>query len=112
MLLRKSCERLCAFNLGCVLAAEYFLANYCNMIKNTFQKMNFSINHFFSKYDQLRRKLQIWSHLLKKSIIENFIFCVAKTRTFWGSVNFSLMKIVDATYLARLFLNHFRKINY
>ena len=40
------------------------------------QKMNFSIKDFFSKCDQIRRKLQIWSHLLKKSFIENFFFCV------------------------------------
>ena len=25
--------------------------------------------------DQIRRFLQIWSHLLKKSVMENFIFC-------------------------------------
>ena len=39
------------------------------------QKMKFSIKNFFSKCDQIRRKLQIWSHLLKKSLMENFIFC-------------------------------------
>ena len=39
------------------------------------QKMKFSIPDFFSKCDQIRRKLQIWSHLLKKSLTENFIFC-------------------------------------
>ena len=38
------------------------------------QKMNFSITNFFSKCDQIRRNL-IWSHLLKKSVMENFIFC-------------------------------------
>ena len=37
--------------------------------------MKFSIKGFFSKYDQIRRKLRIWSHLLKKSLMENFIFC-------------------------------------
>ena len=35
----------------------------------------FSIKDFFSKCDQILRKLRIWSHLLKKSIMENFIFC-------------------------------------
>ena len=30
---------------------------------------------FFSEYDQIRGKLQIWSHLQKKSLMENFIFC-------------------------------------
>ena len=41
----------------------------------TAQKMKFSINDFFSECDQICRKLPIWSHLLKKSLIENFIFC-------------------------------------
>ena len=37
--------------------------------------MKFPIKVSFSKYDQIRRKLQIWSNLLKKSLMENFIFC-------------------------------------
>ena len=38
-------------------------------------KMKFSIKDLFSKCDQIRRKLWIWSHLLKKSLImENFVF--------------------------------------
>ena len=41
----------------------------------TEQKMKFSIKDFFSKCDEIRRKLWIWLHLLKKSFIENFIFC-------------------------------------
>ena len=36
--------------------------------------MKFPIDDFFSKCDQIRRKLRIWSHLLKKSLKENFIF--------------------------------------
>ena len=36
--------------------------------------MKFSIKDFFCKYDQICRKLRIWSHLLKKSLIKNFIF--------------------------------------
>ena len=42
----------------------------------TAQKMKFSIKDFSSKCEQIRRKLQIWLHLLKKSLMENFIFCV------------------------------------
>ena len=42
----------------------------------TAQKMTFSIKDLFSKCDQIRRKLRIWSHLLKKSLMKNFIFCV------------------------------------
>ena len=41
----------------------------------TAQEMKFSITDFFSKCDQICRKLRIWSHLLKKSLMENFIFC-------------------------------------
>ena len=41
----------------------------------TGQKMKFSIKDFFTKYEQIDRKLQIWPHLLKKSLMENFIFC-------------------------------------
>ena len=36
--------------------------------------MKFSIKDFYSKYDRIRRKLRIWSHLLQKSLMEN-IFC-------------------------------------
>ena len=36
--------------------------------------MKFSIKDFFCKCDQIRRKLEIWSHLLKKFLIENFLF--------------------------------------
>ena len=35
----------------------------------------FSIKNFFSKCNQIRRKLRIWSHLLKKCLMEKFIFC-------------------------------------
>ena len=38
------------------------------------QKMKFPIEDFFNKYDQIRRKLRIWSYLLKKSLMENFFF--------------------------------------
>ena len=41
--------------------------------------MKFFIKDFFSKCGQILRKLRIWSHLLKKSLMENFIFCAV----FW-----------------------------
>ena len=41
----------------------------------TAQKMKLSIKDFFDKSDQIRRKLRIWWDLLKKSLMENFIFC-------------------------------------
>ena len=41
--------------------------------------MKFSIKDFFIKCDQIRRKLRKWSHLMKKPLMENFIFCVVYT---------------------------------
>ena len=37
--------------------------------------MKFYIKNFFSKCDQVHSFLRIWSHLQKKSLMENFIFC-------------------------------------
>ena len=47
----------------------------------TLQKMKFSISDFFNKCDLIRRKLQIWSYLLKKSLMKNFIFCAVQNIT-------------------------------
>ena len=43
--------------------------------------MKFPTKDLFSKCYQISRKLRIWSHLLKKSLVENFIFC-AVSETF------------------------------
>ena len=70
----------CLVRLGCLLCELCKLPSikrqgfYIKQTHNT-QKMKFSIKYFFSKYDQIRSSLRIWSHLLKKSFIENFIFC-------------------------------------
>ena len=45
---------------------------------NTAQKMKFSIKDFFSKCDEIRSFLRIWLHLVKKSLMENFICCAVK----------------------------------
>ena len=41
----------------------------------TAQKMKLSIKGFFIKCDRSRSFLRIWSHLLKKSLKENFFYC-------------------------------------
>ena len=38
--------------------------------------MKFTITDFVGKCDQIRGFLRIWSQLLKKSAMENVIFCV------------------------------------
>ena len=48
---------------------------YSSYFSHNSQKMKFSIKNFFNKCDQIRRKLRIWSHLVKKSLNKQFIFC-------------------------------------
>ena len=58
----------------------------------TSQKMKFSIKVFFSKCDQIRNFLQIWSYSKKKFSMESFNFCAVlsikrrrvKVRSFLG----------------------------
>ena len=58
------------------------------------QEMKFSIKDFFSKCDQNRSFQRIWSHFLKKSVMENFIFLCSlcdssniKKSALCGSIN-------------------------
>ena len=46
----------------------------------TAQKLKVSIDDFFGKCDQIHRKMGIWSHLLKKSLMENLIFCAVSAK--------------------------------
>ena len=48
---------------------------FFDCLNYTAQKMKLPIIDFFSKCEQTRRKLRIWLHLLKESLMENFIFC-------------------------------------
>ena len=52
------------------------------------KKMKFSIKDFFSKWDQIRRKLRIWSHLLKKLLMETSFFVQCKNAFY---LSYSLM---------------------
>ena len=45
---------------------------------DTTQKMKLSIKDLFRTCDQIHSFLRIWSNLLKKSLIENFIFCTMR----------------------------------
>ena len=53
----------------------------------TAQKMRYSIKDFLRKWDQIHRKLRIWSHLLKKSLMENFIFCAVRLTIYLWKVS-------------------------
>ena len=74
----------------------YFIGVF---LSDTAQKVKFSIKDFFSKYDQTRSFSQIWSHLLKKSLIKNFIFCAARYK--------SIKKTFSQTWLVLRLDNYF-----
>ena len=58
--------------------------------------MKFTIKDLFSKCDQIRRKLQIWSHLLKKFLIENLVIYFIKfdDPKFWPTEKSETVPIV------------------
>ena len=75
----------------------------------TAQKINSSIKDFFSKWDQIRSFLRIWSHLMKKSLMENFIFCavcVSFNGWKWNAIYYEWDNINQgcSTYLANIYL--------
>ena len=58
-----------------------FLVFSGDLERDTAQKPKFSIKDLFSKCNQIRSFLRIWPHLLKKSLMENFIFCAVRSVT-------------------------------
>ena len=65
-------EKCIRFPLGSpfrVLWVETFFRSWS--LRTLHKKMKFFIKDFFNKCDQIRRKLRIWSHFLKKSLMEN-----------------------------------------
>ena len=70
-----SCHRLFGVDMDCQLSFGNHINPICTDLraKTKAREMKFFIEDFFSKSDQFRRKLLIWSHLLKKSLMENFV---------------------------------------
>ena len=73
--LEKRLDKKAMINFKIYDVTDWTINNY-NTLPNIslYKKMKFSIKDFFSKCDQIRRKLRIWSQLLKKSLMENFSF--------------------------------------
>ena len=63
----------------------------------TAQEMKFSIRDFFSKHDQIHSFLWIWSHLLNKSLTENFssVQCFEKYQSFQPQLEFSANNFIS-----------------
>ena len=62
--------------------------------------MKFSVTDSFSKCDQIRILLRIWSHLLKKSVIENFIFLCSVV---WIYISFLSIHDRDSSHATNYF---------
>ena len=76
------------------------------------KKMKFSIKDFFSRCDQILRKLQLWYHLLKKSLMQNFMFCAVYQHCYfeafvdlWPQRQCLSIKQYKLRYLFHLFLS-------
>ena len=69
----------------------------------TVQKVYFSIKGNFSKCDRIRRFyfLQIWSPLLKKSLMEYFVFCamLIKIKTIIFSTSNNTLIILNVSFI-------------
>ena len=78
---------------GCFCAGEIHFSpfqttvSFLYLLKTHCTNNDSSIKDFFSKRDQIRSFLRIWSHLLKKTLMEKFIFCIL-TRKISRSVLF------------------------
>ena len=58
----------------CTVYSYVFWNFILNKFYFTAQKVKFHIKDLVSKCDQIPSFLRVWSHLLKKSLMENFIF--------------------------------------
>ena len=68
------------YNFNKKVDFEYHLILWRSYEETLQEKMRLSIKDFFSKCDQIRSFQRIWSHLLKKSWMENLIFCAVRCR--------------------------------
>ena len=80
--------------------------------ETTTQIMKFSVKDFFSRYEQIRSFLRIWSHLLKKSLMEDFFFCAGYSFYLWASVPscyLNILKKLRKRVYRTVFLPHPRQ---
>ena len=77
--------------------------------ETTTQKIKFSIIDFFCKCEQIRSFLRIWSHILNKSLMEDFIFCAVYSFYLWESVPscyLNILKKLHKRVYRTVFLPH------
>ena len=83
----------------------------------TAQNMKIPIRNFCSKWDQIRRKLWICSHLVKKSVIGNCIFCAVLVKMLfqkaaWGRHNIRHLAIMWDADIASHYSSLVEKLGY
>ena len=66
---------------------------------------------FFSKCDQIRSFLRIWSNLLKKSLMENFIFCAMFKPDNIESTKYIHKQIICSKTAVQTFFKNCRKVS-
>ena len=66
--------------------------------------MKFPVKDFFSKCDQIRRKLRISSDLLRKSLMGNFIFVECIEEIYLRNVSRTLSIICDRDFCEKSFV--------
>ena len=66
---------------------------------NTAQKMKFSIKDFFRKCEQIRRKLRIWSNLLKKPLMKKLIFCAVMALSLFPDISLFSIEVQSVYYI-------------
>ena len=77
---RNYCKKCCQFYSSRCFFLCFLSSSVHSKTIFAAQKMKLSIHDFSSKWDQIR--LRIWSHLLKKSLMEDFIFRAVKASHF------------------------------
>ena len=71
------------------------------------------MKEFFSKCDQIRRRLGIWWYSLKRSLMENLIFCAKNNSTTTNICNdFRHFTVTLAYRYSKLKKNNFKKLKY
>ena len=91
------------FFWGCRLSILVTGPRFISISLLTSQKIKFSNKDFFSKFGQIRSSQRIWSHLLKISLMENFIFCAVMTAV---KPHLCIINLINKTSTCYVILYH------
>ena len=78
----------------------------------TVQKIKLFITDLFSKCDRIRSLLRIWSHLVSKSVMGNFIFCAVYGNQVATVVSFMMLDLLQNIFCSFFSFNFFHKCLY